>query len=217
MRCLCETLSVRHGPSPPPSGPLNVSIVCLCALSRAPTPNIMKLLEVRTRLLRGRFQFQTTLSKQPAVNAMDAISALDTAMCIVAITEFITELLSDQPPLSPDGKDDHTILETFKKLRTELLETQTPSVSQQSSLRDLVSSRDASAALMEDIEKTLKRPPDEPGSRPLGTDLRAWLRYKHSATSYNEKLQQLPYAVTHQAKSILMWVVQIPSSRAVSF
>jgi hypothetical protein len=47
------------------------------------------------------------------MDAIDTVSALDIAACILAVTEFITELLSCsqnpkvQPPLSLDGKDGH--------------------------------------------------------------------------------------------------------------
>jgi hypothetical protein len=168
-----------------------------------------------------------------AMDAMDAISALDTAACILAITEFITELLSTsqiskaQPPLSPDGKDEHAILETLEKLRIALSDIQIPSVPQQPSAsafrplsnalaqRALISSRDASAALLEDIESILRRSPDEPRSQPWGTDTRAWLRSRLAGTLYIEKLGQLSHAVTRQVSCLLRWVVQIPSSRLV--
>ena len=166
---------------------------------------------------------------------MDAISALDTAACILAITEFITELLSTsqssevQPPLSPDGKDEHTIWETLDKLRIALSQTQIPSVPQQPSasafrplsnarmLQALISSRDASAALLEDIENILRRSPDEPRSQPWGTDTRARLRSRLTGILDIEELERLSRDVTHQVSSILRWVVQIPSSQAGFF
>lgn len=163
---------------------------------------------------------------------MDAISALDTATRILAIAEFVMELLSTsrfskvQRPLSLDGKDEHTILETLQKLRIALSDVQIPSMPQQPSasallpfsntlaLRELVSSRDASAALLEDVESIL-RSPDEPRSQPRGTDTRAWLRSRLAGTLYMEKLERLSHAVTQQVSSILRWVVQRHSSQAV--
>ena len=152
---------------------------------------------------------------------MDAISALDTAAYILAITEFVTELLATsqssevQPPLSPDGKDEHTIWETLDKLRIALSQTQIPSVPQQPSasafrplsnapaLQALISSRDASAALLEDIESILRRSPDEPRSQPWGTDTRARLRSRLTGILDIEELERLSRAVTHQVSSIL--------------
>lgn len=170
-----------------------------------------------------------------AMDAMDAITALDTAAYILAITEFVTELLATsqssevQPPLSPDGKDEHTIWGTLEKLRIALSDIQIPSVPQQPSasafrplsnapaLRELISSRDASAALLEDIESILRPSPDEPRSQPRGTDTRAWLRSRLAGTLDMEKRERLSRAVTHQVSSILRWVVQIPSSQAGFF
>jgi hypothetical protein len=169
------------------------------------------------------------------MDAMDAISALDTAVCILAITEFITELLSTsqsseiQPPLSPDGKDEHTTWETIEKLRIALSSVQIPSVQQQPpgsafrplsnapALQALISSRDASAALLEDIENILRQSPDELRSQPWGTDTRARLRFKLGGILDLEKLERLFGAVTELVSSILRWVVQIPSSQAGPF
>ena len=169
------------------------------------------------------------------MDAMDAISALDTAACILAVTEFIMQLLSTaqiskgQLPLSLDGKDGHTILETLEKLRIALSDVQIPSMPQQPSasasrplsntlaLRELISSRDASAGLLEDIESILRRSPDEPRSQSQGTDTRAWLRSQLAGTLYTERLERLSHAVTHQVSSILRWVVQIPSFQAAFF
>jgi hypothetical protein len=149
---------------------------------------------------------------------MNAISALDTAACILAITEFITELLSTsqiskiQPPLSQDGKNEQTILETLEKLRIALSDIQAPSVPSASALRplsnalalpELISSRDASAELLEEIESVLRRSPDEPRSQPWGTDTRAWLRSRLAGTLYMEKLERLSHAATRQVSSIL--------------
>jgi hypothetical protein len=169
------------------------------------------------------------------MDAMDAISALDIAACILAITEFITKLLSTsqssevQSPLPPDGKDEHTIWEILEKLRIALFDIQIPSVPQQPSasafrplsnapaLRALISSRDASAALLENIESILRRSPDEPRSQPWGTDTRARLRSRLAGILDMEKLERLSRDVTHQVSSILRWVVQIPSSQAGFF
>ena len=62
--------------------------------------------------------------------ATDALSALDAAVCILAITEFIAELLAisqvsenvpGRPPSSSlDGNDGNAILETLEKLRIAL-------------------------------------------------------------------------------------------------
>ncbi len=160
------------------------------------------------------------------MDAMDAISALDTAACILAITEFITELLSTSQTSQvqpPDGKDEHTALETLEKLRIALYDIQIPPVPQQPSasasrplnnapaLRELIYSRDASAALLEDIESILRRLPDEPRSQPWGTNTGSWLRSRPAGTLYIEKLERLSHAVTRQVNSILRWVVQIPN------
>lgn len=89
------------------------------------------------------------------MDAMDAISALDTAACILAITEFITELLSTsgspevQPPLSPDGIDEHTTWGTLEELRIAISDIQIPSMPQQpsaSAFRPLRVKQCASAA-----------------------------------------------------------------------
>jgi hypothetical protein len=144
----------------------------------------------------------------PAMDAIDTVSALDIAACILAVTEFITELLSCsqnpkvQPPLSLDGKDGHPILEALEELRTALSSIRLPSVPQQlgasafrplsntSVLRELVSSRDATAALLDDIENILRRSPAEPNSPLLGTDTRARLRSGLAGTLYVEKLER---------------------------
>ncbi|KAL6363064.1 hypothetical protein LRP88_02466 [Fusarium phalaenopsidis] len=134
---------------------------------------------------------------------MDAISVLDTAARILAITESITELLSSvsiskaQPPLSLDRKDERTILETLERLRTTLFDIRIPYVPQQPStsavtpssdalaLRELLYSQQGSARLLEKIMSTLRKSPGEP-----------W-------RSYAEELQRIIQAITLQVTSTL--------------
>ncbi|KAI8674226.1 hypothetical protein NCS55_00745500 [Fusarium keratoplasticum] len=134
---------------------------------------------------------------------MDAISVLDTAARILAITESITELSSSfsiskaQPPLSLDRKDERTILETLERLRTTLFDIRIPYVPQQPStssvtpsrdalaLRELLYSQQASARLLEKIMSTLRKSPGE-----------LW-------TSYAEELQRIIRVVTLQVTSTL--------------
>lgn len=134
---------------------------------------------------------------------MDAISALDTAARILAALESLTELLSSfniskaQPPLSLDRKSERSISETLERLRTALFDIRTPSVPQQPSastvpplndilaLRELLSSQQASARLLENIMSTLRKSPGEP-----------W-------RSYAEELQRITRAVTLQVTSTL--------------
>ncbi|KAH6949656.1 hypothetical protein BKA56DRAFT_536217 [Ilyonectria sp. MPI-CAGE-AT-0026] len=145
--------------------------------------------------------------------AMDAILALDTAACILAATEFAAELLSTSQ--SPDGKDEHTILETLDNLRVALSDIRIYSVPQQPSgsafqpsnhapvLRELVSSRDASYALLGHIQSLLKKSSDEPTSQPRQSDRSVWLTSGLAGTPYVGQLEQLSHVVTHQVDLIL--------------
>ncbi|KEZ40804.1 Uncharacterized protein SAPIO_CDS8043 [Scedosporium apiospermum] len=152
---------------------------------------------------------------------MDAISALDTAACILAVTEFITELLSPdlyskvQTPLSLDGKDEQTILESLEKLRIALSDGKIRSVTQQPSasgfrplsnvpdVQDLMASRDASAALLEDVESVLRWLPDQSTSQPLERDTKTWWGSRLADTLDVKKLERLSHAVTSQVGSLL--------------
>ncbi|KAM6507918.1 hypothetical protein FSOLCH5_013117 [Fusarium solani] len=134
---------------------------------------------------------------------MDAISVLDTAARILAITESITELSSSfriskaQPLLSLDRKDERTILETLERLRTTLFDIRIPYVPQQPStssvtppsdalaLRELLYSQQAFARLLENIMSTLRKSSGEP-----------W-------RSYAKELQRIIRAVTLQVTSTL--------------
>jgi len=155
---------------------------------------------------------------------MDAISALGTAACILGVTEFITELLSPdlyskvQTPLSLDGKDEQTILESLEKLRSALSDSEIRSVTQQPSasefrtlsnvpdVQDLIASRDASAALLEDIESVLRRSPDQSTSQPLERDTTTWWRSRLAGTLDVKRLERLSHAVTSQVSSLLRYL-----------
>jgi len=155
---------------------------------------------------------------------MDAISALETAACILAVTEFIAELLSPdlyskvQTPLSLDGKDEQTILGSLEKLRIALSDSRIRSVTQQPSasgfrpldnvpdVQDLMASRDASAALLEDIESVLRWLPDQSTSQPLERDTKTWWRSRLAGTLDVKKLERLSHAVTSQVSSLLRYL-----------
>ena len=161
-----------------------------------------------------------------SMDAMDAISALDTAACILSITEFITNLLTSpdppvQPLLSLSREDEPTIsiLENVKTLKAALCDIQMPSVPQVSAnasqptsnvpaLQDLVSARDDSSALLENIESILRSLADDPRSQPWEDDARAWLRSQLADANCVQKSEQLSYAVTHHVSFILRYVVQ---------
>ncbi|KAI1388393.1 uncharacterized protein F4822DRAFT_245105 [Hypoxylon trugodes] len=146
---------------------------------------------------------------------MDVVLALDGAACILAVTEFITGLLSTsqasqtRPPLLSESRGDYTTLEAFEDLRIALLNVQIHPLQYHSStsnalaLKELISSRDASAALLKDIINTLRESPGQPRSQPWDTDARAWLRSRLTGTLYIEKLRQLSNVVSRQVKSIM--------------
>ncbi|KAI8725572.1 hypothetical protein NCS52_00128600 [Fusarium sp. LHS14.1] len=134
---------------------------------------------------------------------MDAISVLDTAARILAITKSITELLSSfgiskaHSPSSLDSNDERTILETLERLRTTLFDIRIPHITQQPAtstsapssnalaLRELLYSQQASARLLENIMSTLRKSPGKP-----------W-------RSYAEELERIARAVTLQVTSTL--------------
>ncbi|KAF4466114.1 small s [Fusarium albosuccineum] len=145
---------------------------------------------------------------------MDAVSALDAAACILAITEFVAKLLSTSQSL--DGKDEHAIFETLDNLRVALSNIRIPSVPQQPSgsaaaqppnhapaLQELISCRNASTALLGDIQNLLKKSPDESRQQPRGNDRRAWLKSRLAGTPYVRQAEQLSRVVTQQVDSIL--------------
>ena len=168
-----------------------------------------------------------------AMAATDALSALDAAVCILAITEFIAELLAISqvsenvpgrlPSSSLDGNDGNAILETLEKLRIALSKnaiqipftTHQPSTSAltafqrsnnslASALRGLVSSQHVSALLLEGVVVALWPSPHEPRSQPWGPDTKAWLRSCLRSTHDAGKLEPLSCAVTRQVSTILM-------------
>ncbi|KAJ3503407.1 hypothetical protein NM208_g16522 [Fusarium decemcellulare] len=145
---------------------------------------------------------------------MDAVSALDAAACILAITEFVAKLLSASQSL--DGKDEHAIFETLDNLRVASSNIRIPSEPQQPSgstapqppdhapaLRELVSCRNASNALLGNIQSLLKKALDESRPQPRGDDRRAWLKSRLAGTPYVRQAEQLSRVVTHQVDSIL--------------
>lgn len=153
---------------------------------------------------------------------MDAISALDTAACILSITEFVTDLLSIShvSKLQPlqGARDERVIPDTLRNLRAALSENQIPSVPHQPphnalnpssnasapALGELTSLRAAASALLEEIEGVLRQSPNERGLQVNDAETRALLRSRLAGTPYIEKLEQLPRAVTNLVDSILM-------------
>lgn len=150
---------------------------------------------------------------------MDALSALDTAACILSITEFVTDLLSTsqastvQP--SHAGKNEPTISETLHNFRTALSHSEIPSEPQQppanapstlgdaAPLQGLVSLRKTAADLLEEIENILRQSHNEPLQQLYNTETRALLRSRLTRTPYIERLEQLPRAVSNQVDWVL--------------
>jgi hypothetical protein len=137
-------------------------------------------------------------------------------VCILAATEYITEMLSASPISNLqassllDGTDQHNILKTMEKLGIALSDIQIPSVPNHLpesvnmlALQELVSCRDACKPLLEEAENSLRRWPDELRSQLWGKDARDWLRAKLSSTLYIGKLERLSHAVTRQVSSVL--------------
>lgn len=152
--------------------------------------------------------------------AMDSISALSIAACILSITEFITDLLLSPPQISEaqpsqGGTDRLNTSRTLQSLSIALSDHQIPSVLQQppvnavnpsstaAALRRLSSFRDAAAALLEDIGGILRQLPDERRVKAYCTEIRDSLRSRLAGTPYILKLKQLPRDVTIQVDAIL--------------
>lgn len=153
---------------------------------------------------------------------MDALSALETAACILSITEFVTDLLSASQvshvrPLHA-GKNEPTISETLHNFRTALSHSEIPSELQQppanapspfgdaAALQELVSLRKTAADLLEEIEYILHQSHNEPLQQLNNTDTRALLRSRLVGTPYIEKLQRLALSVTNQVDLVLRLV-----------
>ena len=155
--------------------------------------------------------------------AADALSALDAAACILAITEFISQLLSNSPvsgnvsgqpssSSSSDGNNDgHAALETLEKLKIALSNNaiqispathQPSSDSLASELRDLVASQRVAAGLLAGVVSALRPLPDQPGS-PQGTDARTGPRSRLRGTHDSKNVERLSCAVTRQVRTIL--------------
>ena len=155
--------------------------------------------------------------------AADALSALDAAACILAITEFISQLLSNSPvsgnvsgqpssSSSSDGNNDgHAALETLEKLKIALSNNaiqispathQPSSDSLASELRDLVASQRVAAGLLAGVVSALRPLPDQPGS-PQGTDARTRPRSRLRGTHDSKNVERLSCAVTRQVRTIL--------------
>lgn len=142
---------------------------------------------------------------------MDAISALDTAACVLSITEFVTELLSISH-ISTVQPLQHTISETLQRLRIALSDNQIPPVLQKppsnalepssnaGTLRELVSFRNTATALLDEIEGILRQSPDE---RKSDEETRALLRSRLVGPPYIGKLERLSRAVTTQVDAML--------------
>ena len=158
--------------------------------------------------------------------AANALSALDAAACILAITEFISQLLSNSPvsgnvsgqpsssssSSSSDGNNDgHAALETLEKLKIALSNNaiqispathQPSSDSLASELRDLVASQRVAAGLLAGVVSALRPLPDQPGS-PQGTDARTGPRSRLRGTHDSKNVERLSCAVTRQVRTIL--------------
>lgn len=155
---------------------------------------------------------------------MDAISTLDIAACILAATEFITELLSSsrisqaQLQLANNDEDEHTVLEALSKLRSALFAVQIAAPAQPPSatasefssnapaLRDPASSRDAAVELLEVLVNILGQPSDGPTLPPRGTDTSAWLKSRLAGTIYTKCLHRLSLTVTRHVSFTLRYV-----------
>lgn len=166
---------------------------------------------------------------------MDAIATLDLAACVLAATEFITELLSPsrisqaQLPLSRDEKDEQTVLEALGRMRNALFDAQISSLAHQpsatapevssnsSALRELSSSRDTAAELLEYIINVLGQSSDGPSLRPQGTGTRAWLRSRLTGTTHMEKLHRLSLTATRHVNFTLRYVEQVPGTQFFLF
>lgn len=153
------------------------------------------------------------------MDATDAIASLDIAACILAATEYMMELLSTaqishaQHPLTLCGRDQHAVLETLKNLRISLSNCRLPSAPAQSSantpspssdaLRGLISSRDASVALLDDVDRILRGSGSSSRSQQRETDTKAGLTSRVADAPDVEQLKRLHYALTQQISSIL--------------
>lgn len=159
---------------------------------------------------------------------MDAISTLDCAARTLAATEFITELLSPSRisqaklQLAKNDEDKQTVLEALGKLRRALFDFHIAAQPQQPSarasgvssnapaLRDLISSRDAAATLLEDLVTMLGQSSAGPSLQPRGADTGAWLRSRLTGTPFMEKLQHLSLTVTRHVSFALRYVAHAP-------
>lgn len=166
---------------------------------------------------------------------MDAISTLDIAACILTATESITELLSPsrisqaQLQLSKNDDDEPTILEALGKFRSPLFDAHITAQAQQPStkasgvsrnapaLQDLISSRDAVAALLEDLVTMLGQSSDGPSLQPRGPDTGAWLRSRLTGTPFTEKLHHLSLTVTRHVSFTLRYVAHAPAQVIILF
>ncbi|OHF03622.1 hypothetical protein CORC01_00941 [Colletotrichum orchidophilum] len=138
---------------------------------------------------------------------MDALAALDTAGHILSATSFITEIVSAAQAIAhPNGNNEETNLDTLEKLTIALSERQILPGSDLEpagnplSLQDLLFLRDASIALLRNVESIIRRSPEKPRGQRNTRDV---LGSRLADTHYKDESARLNTTVTRQVVLIL--------------
>lgn len=143
---------------------------------------------------------------------MDAILALDIAVCILAVTEFIQDLGSEHPVTTTESQqtiDSLTVENTLKRLSKDLHHVQSlkgPSVitsrllNDERVLRGLLSCRDDCIALLKFLDSIME---ESRNNSTLDSVGRAWLRSRLIDKGKISKAEQLSQDITGYVALIL--------------